>query len=329
MSRRRGFTLIELLVVIAIIAVLVGLLLPAVQKVREAAARAKCQNNLKQLGLGIHNYESTYQVLPSGSYPVTSNATYALGWVPRVFPFVEEGPRLSAIEALTPNAMLNINPSRLTTSPYGFGNDPAFMNPVKTLACPSSELLALSPDAFINNASNATLTRLQGALHYVANAGSGNEFAPHPTGGTYTASDAFAQFTVNGLIYPDSKVKLVDVADGTSNTLLVGERSSAQNWPQGTNTPPLWGRIQPWTWGFTKYSYGYLMIDHKYVLLPINGGTGTTTPNGTAYRSAHAGDGVNAVMGDGSVRFLTAGMTDVNTLHALATRSGGEVVANP
>ena len=334
---RRGFTLIELLVVIAIIAILIGLLLPAVQKVREAANKARCTNNLKQIGLAFHNYEGTFKSFPSGTR--NDLASYKIGWVGAVMPYFEQDARVRGINAMVAagNGMDFLQPARYpeddgTGNTSGFGRDPAFTDPIAMLICPSSEMGKKSPDARVGNV-NVQVVRDQGALHYQANAGDdANLFQPAGIPETWKA------YPTNGVVYPRSKVPATDFPDGTSNTILVGERSSVQNWlPYPTASPFTWGRIQPWTWGYFRYTSptdpsqaGWLMIDHKFVQYPINHPVGgNLVPNATPYRSAHAGDGANFVMCDGSVQFLPRTATDLVVLKARATRNGGEVFTAP
>jgi prepilin-type N-terminal cleavage/methylation domain-containing protein/prepilin-type processing-associated H-X9-DG protein len=319
---RGGFTLIELLVVIAIIAVLIGLLLPAVQKVRDAAARASCQNNLKQLGLALHSYHDANQAFPSGGQPLHG---YLIGWPARLFPYIEEDNRLKAVEALGPNFLTTREPWRIRAAP-DYGDSPLFTTPVALFVCPASELGKQSPDAGYPNHAEINANN-QGALHYRANGGS--QTAGFVAGlSTDPTLQLYRGYTTSGVIYPGSRVRLTDVTDGTSNTLLLGEISSARGWPTSGVSP--WGQIQPWTWGFYTYENytpsdgGYLMIDHKYVQYPIGYG-GVFLPNNTPYRSNHPGGGANFVFCDGSVRFLPNG-TGLSTLQALATRAGNEVI---
>jgi prepilin-type N-terminal cleavage/methylation domain-containing protein/prepilin-type processing-associated H-X9-DG protein len=314
-----GFTLIELLVVIAIIAVLIGLLLPAVQKIREAANRMSCSNNLKQLGLALHNYHDVNGSLPTGG-DKRGYVTYSMGWPALVMAFIEQDNRRKAIDAMhPPDAIYTIMPWRLTAAPHN-GADPVFTSPIKLFVCPASELGDKSPDIIYPNNPEIQATN-QGALHYRANGGSPNVGLVK---GTWSRH---AWYSTSGVIYPNSKVRLTDVTDGTTNTLLLGETSSALG--RNLNSRG-WGGIQPWTWGYYFYftdPQGWLMLDNKIVTYPI-GYVGSFYTNETPFTSAHAGGGVNALYCDGSVHHLTKS-TDLTVLQMMATRAGGEVVEVP
>jgi prepilin-type N-terminal cleavage/methylation domain-containing protein/prepilin-type processing-associated H-X9-DG protein len=321
---RPAFTLIELLVVIAIIAVLIGLLLPAVQKVREAAGRMSCQNNLKQLSLAMHNFHDAVGRLPTGG-DTRSGVRYVIGWPGLVMPYFEEDARRKAIDATTNNALLTVMPWRSLDPPHN-GGSPLYTTPIKIFACPSSELGVLSPDSYPFAFDGAISAQNQAALHYRANGGS-------PTQDLIQGIwSRHAWYTTSGVVYPKSAVKLEGITDGTANTLLFGETSSAIGRPLLDRG---WGGIQPWTWGYYNYesaapanpNNGWLMIDHKTVTHPI-GYAGAFFTNETPFTSNHGNGGVNVSMCDGSVRFLTR-ETPLPVLQAMATRAGGEVVTLP
>ena len=312
-TTRRGFTLIELLVVIAIIAVLIALLLPAVQQAREAARMTQCRNNLKQLGLAFHNYHGVFGTFMPGGFSCPT-VSYPAGWVPRIFPFIEQTNLYEAFQALGDggsDGLVEISPYRSDT----LGDDPLFTNAVPALVCPSSPH---GDTADMSSPAAYTPYRTdQAALHYRANGGSRSVGYVDPRG-----NEGYA-YTTSGVIYPTGNVTMGQISDGTSNTFLLGETSDSTGWSTGMENS--WGGIIPWTWGWYDYSDGaFLMIDHKWVQHPI-GYEGTFVTSGTPYISAHPSGGANFLMCDGSVHHLTPS-TNMDILHALATRANGEVV---
>jgi len=319
-QNNKGFTLIELLVVIAIIAILIALLLPAVQQAREAARRTQCKNNLKQLALALHNYESSHRVFPPGGlgFPFVWSAHAQL------LPFVDRG----NLENL-----LNYDVPPLNA--FNFGsfdaievqkNDDAAKLRIPLLVCPSDKD-AVPGSAF-------------GGISYPASAGSGLNGAG--------ASDDGGISNADGVIFSQSKTRFRDITDGTSNTICFGEqllgdgqdvapaggdyRNRVVELSMGTQTTPVacdpdaapaWSGQRG-----AKWINGHLadtMYNHWY-------GPNANLPdchNGfhnfalVSARSAHTG-GVQVALTDGSCRFISENI-NLDIWRALATRSGGEV----
>ncbi len=317
MSSRRGFTLIELLVVIAIIGILIGLLLPAVQKVRAAAARLSCQNNLKQLALAAHNHHDAFKKLPPGLLlsPARTTSLFV-----ELLPFVEQDNLYRQWDFLNPSAN------------YLGGNAARAANVLPLYVCPSASLDRNPID--MGGGRTAALTS------YAGNGGSRTLLPAKAT------NDGVFHRVQNGF----GQIRLTDIQDGTSNTLLFGERSQADgNWNSFLPAP---FQPAPNPDFFAIGTYGIwapsTAIGIREVTLAGMNAINYGHPFGwqpppwpeqpppvswdqflpfyearlSAYGSAHSG-GANFAFCDGTVRYLTESLP-VSSLRALSTRHGGE-----
>ena len=330
---RAAFTLIELLVVIAIIAVLVGLLLPAVQKVREAAARMKCQNNLKQLGLAFMNHESGLGYFPpgyeqkGGQDPALAAAPFRFRWsaIARLTPYLEQTAIYNACEL---ENSLYQNDGSVTNSK---GNQLAVKQLVPILLCPSDEGRATDPNF--------------GPGNYNVCVGSGRN------GAARTVNPAVAVPAPDGAFYNGSRTRIAEITDGTSNTALAAESVVGPNTgvlttaPADPKTRPL---VYAWlqkaapmsaaecgsapqykTDRNTRWADGdayETLYDHGLTPNSKTVDCISTFANWKAARSRHAG-GVNLLRFDGGVRFVADGVDPV-IWGNLGSRAGNEVVGD-
>ena len=310
---QKGFTLIELLVVIAIIGILLGLLLPAVQKVRESASRTRCINNLKQIGLALHGYHDVNARLPSGQSPWTDPVTGLDVWnvtpfegcwsfMVYILPYLEQESVYKKAKAYGSSA----------ATAYSW-NNPVSAQHMKTYNCPAD-----SRGVLAMTAAEAGTSVDQSLTGYLGNAGT-------------------TSISMDGVLFMDSKVRFTDITDGLSNTFVVGERPPNSNLEFG--------------WWFAAYGYdgkgngdcvmtsNDLAIANYFIAnysaapnRPCNGtaaqkiglqpGTPEVGCDAAHYWSFHNGGSV-FLMGDGSTRMI---FNSSNTIiGALSTRSTGEI----
>lgn len=293
--RRNAFTLVELLVVIAIIGVLIALLLPAVQQAREAARRMSCSNNVKQLGLAMHNYHDTYGTFPFGyiADDPDMGVHRRICWMQTILPFIEQNALADLLKADTTEYLMHISSDIQGVEIDG-------------LLCPSEA----NADATGGNSTAG----FQG--NYVVC--TGNEFMNRHD-------------PLKGLFYRSSKLAFRDLVDGSSNTLMYGEtikRPGTGTWGEAGG---YWGGA-PWgAYGFTtKESPNTTVADRIYSCKTTTFkkapcvATGSSNELQNFSRSYHPG-GVMVGLGDGSTRFI-ADTINLSTWQALSTTAGGEVL---
>ena len=304
--RRTGFTLIELLVVIAIIAVLIALLLPAVQQAREASRRSQCKNNLKQMGIALHNYHDTHLVLPSGWVQ-----TNLWGWGTMILPQLDQGPVFTTLGSSSGTFQGFSSP--MTSAPAGSPPSLALRASLSAYRCPS-------------DIGSYTVTYGAGASNVF---GRSNYLAVY---GTIPVPTPTNLFNGNGSFFSNSRRNFRDFTDGLSQAFLIGERRAAGPATGGTiGADGIWAGVGDET-TFNPAVIGPALHGGECTS-PLNStGTNATiaAPVGpvphrlTGYSSLHIG-GAHFLFGDGAVRFL-AQTIHLTTYANLASISDGVVL---
>lgn len=307
--RRRAFTLIELLVVIVIIAILIGLLLPAIQKVRDAAARLQCQNNMKQLGLALHNFHDANRVFPASGWtrqgPGNPQGRF-VGWRPLTLPYIEQE-NLQKLYDFEVNWWEGTNPTAAAV-------------PVKTYLCPSV------PERF--EVLTAVAKPPRPAMSF-----------PVPLAPTDYEALMGVHVTVNPAIYTttnrfavmhrNSQVRIIDITDGTTNTVMVVECGGRPLTYRRRSVDRSVRNDQGQGWADSE---GPFSLDGTsqdgFAFEGVNPPTGAMAINGTNWNEPYAFHvgGANCLFADGHVRFIRETIP-LEVFAALSTRAAGEVVS--
>ncbi len=291
---RRGATLIEMLLVLGIIAIVLALLVPGIQKVRAAACRISCANNLRQIGVALHHYHEVHCSFPPGVTSQKPGGTLArMTWLSRILPYVEQEPLWEA----------SLSAYSSEPSPYVDLPHVGFATPIRTYSCPADSRTSTAQHS--HQSRYAALTSYVGVLGTACN-------------------------RTEGTLFLDSNVRVTDISDGTSNTVIVGERPPSPDFWYG------W-----WYAGYGQSGTGSADMLLGVRELNLGGGYVSSCPPGPYhfvpgsikqqsdlfhFWSLHPG-GAYFLFGDGSVRFLTYDADPI--LPALATRAGGEAVDAP
>lgn len=295
--KQRGFTLIELLVVIAIIAILIALLLPAVQQAREAARRTSCKNQLKQIGLALHNYHDLHNAFPSGwiaveaGIPSAHEGTSGVGWGTMILPQMEQN-----------NVYQMFNPTRPLTDPL---NAAFLRNQIPAYKCASDP----KPDYFkLNEEGSTTIIAELPTANYLGVFGPENLDDCENSPGTLPVM-ADGTCKGSGIFYHNSSVRMRDIRDGMSNTLMVGERK----------TKPTLNWFSSWPGMIAEGEEAFQRVC----------GSADHVPNHPSQHfddfSSHHVGGSQFCLGDGAVRFISENI-DRAVYQSIATIQGGEVV---